>query len=168
MLCVCVCVCVLVPQSCPVLCDRMDCSPTRLLCPWDFPEWVAIAFSRGSAQPRIEPRSLALLADSLISEPPGKQTLCRKSNCLETTRLKTPCLGTPIDSPLQAQSFSHSSFQTFEFSCWDPLEQPSHQLSPVEWQQHLPKEKKSYSHILTRNSWPTESMRYNQAVVLNH
>ena len=32
------------------------CKPTRLLCPWDSPsrilEWTAIAFSRGSSQPR--------------------------------------------------------------------------------------------------------------------
>ena len=26
-----------VSQSCPTLCDPMDCSPTRLLHPWDFP-----------------------------------------------------------------------------------------------------------------------------------
>ena len=130
MLCVCVRVCVLVPQACPVLCDRMDCSPTGLLCPWDFPEWVAIAFSGGSAQPRIDSRSLALLANSLMSEPPGKQILCRKSNCLETTRLKTPRLGTPVDSPLQAQSFSHS-FQTLcaAASAGDPAP-PSLYLPP--------------------------------------
>ena len=24
-------------QSCPTPCDPMDCSPPRLLCPWDFP-----------------------------------------------------------------------------------------------------------------------------------
>ena len=24
-------------KSCLILCDPMDCSPTRLLCPWDFP-----------------------------------------------------------------------------------------------------------------------------------
>ena len=45
-----------VAQSCPTLCDPMDCSPpgssihgilqARLL------EWVAISFSRGSSQPR--------------------------------------------------------------------------------------------------------------------
>ena len=28
---------VLVAQSCLTLCDPMDCSPARLLCPWDFP-----------------------------------------------------------------------------------------------------------------------------------
>ena len=35
-------------------------------------EWVVISFSRGSSQPEIEPRSLALQADSLLSESPGK------------------------------------------------------------------------------------------------
>ena len=55
-LCVCVCVCVLVAQSCPFLCNPMDCSPpgssihgilqARIL------KWVAISFSRGSSQPR--------------------------------------------------------------------------------------------------------------------
>ena len=29
-------VCVLVTQSCLILCDPMDCSPPRLLCPWGF------------------------------------------------------------------------------------------------------------------------------------
>ena len=60
-----------VPWSCPILCDPKDCSlpgssvhgtlQARIL------EWVALPFSRGSSQPR----SPALLADSLLSEPPG-------------------------------------------------------------------------------------------------
>ena len=54
-MCVCVCVCE-VAQSCPTLCDPVDCSPpgstvhgilqARIL------EWVAISFSMGSSQPR--------------------------------------------------------------------------------------------------------------------
>ena len=36
--------------------NPMDCSPTRLLCPWNFLsrilEWVAISYSRGSSWPR--------------------------------------------------------------------------------------------------------------------
>ena len=54
----------------------MDCSPpgssvhgilqARIL------ERVAISFSRGSFQPRIEPGSPVLQADSFLSEPPGK------------------------------------------------------------------------------------------------
>ena len=67
---------VLVAQSCPTLCDPMNCSPpgsfvhgilqARIL------EWVAIPFSRRSFLPGIEPRSPKLQADSLLSEPPGK------------------------------------------------------------------------------------------------
>ena len=62
-----------VAQSCPTLCDPVDCSPpgsyihgilqARIL------EWVAISFSRGSSRPGIEPRSPALQADALTSEP---------------------------------------------------------------------------------------------------
>ena len=70
-----------VAQSCPTLCDPVDCSPpgssihgilqARIL------EWVAISFSRGSSltqgsNPGIELRSPALQADALTSEPPGK------------------------------------------------------------------------------------------------
>ena len=31
------CVCVLVAQLYLTLCDPMDCSPTKLLCPWNSP-----------------------------------------------------------------------------------------------------------------------------------
>ena len=65
-----------VAQSCSTLCNLVDYSPlgssvhgilqARIL------EWVAISFSRGSSRPRIEPRSPALQADTLTSEPPGK------------------------------------------------------------------------------------------------
>ena len=51
-----ICVCVLVSQSCPTLCDPMDCSlpgssvhgifRARIL------EWVAISFSKGSSLPK--------------------------------------------------------------------------------------------------------------------
>ena len=48
--------CVLVTQSCPPLCNPMDCSLYRLLCPWNSPgknmEWVAIPFLGGSSWPR--------------------------------------------------------------------------------------------------------------------
>ena len=69
-------VCVLVDQSCPTLCNPMDCSPPgfsvheilqeRIL------EWVAIPFTRDLPDSGIEPRSLASQIDSLPSEPPGK------------------------------------------------------------------------------------------------
>ena len=37
-------------------------------------EWVAISSSRGSSQPRDQPRSPTSQADSLPPEPPGKPT----------------------------------------------------------------------------------------------
>ena len=66
----------LVAQSCLTLCDPTDYSlpgfsvhgilQARIL------DWVAIPFSRGSANPGIEFGSLALQAASLPSEPLGE------------------------------------------------------------------------------------------------
>ena len=63
-------------QSCLTLCDSMDCSPpgcsvhgilqARIL------EWVAFPSPRDCYNPGIEPRSLALQADFLLSEPAEK------------------------------------------------------------------------------------------------
>ena len=71
----------LVAQLCLVLCNPMDCSPlgssvyeilqARIL------EWVAIPFSRGSSQTRDWTQSPALQADSLPSEPLGKEQIAR-------------------------------------------------------------------------------------------
>ena len=67
---------VLVAQSCPTLCNPMNCSlpgfsaceilQARIL------GWIAIPFSKGSSRPGIKPRSPILLADSLPSESPRK------------------------------------------------------------------------------------------------
>ena len=47
---------VLVAQSCPTLCNPMDCSPPASSCLWNSQarklEWVVIHFSRWSSQPR--------------------------------------------------------------------------------------------------------------------
>ena len=61
-------------QSCPTLCNSMDCSlpgfsihgilQARIL------EWVATPFSRGSSRPRDRTRVSALRAAALPSEPP--------------------------------------------------------------------------------------------------
>ena len=68
-----------VAQSCPTLCNPMDCSlpgssvhgifQARVL------EWIAISFSRGSSNPGIETGASALEADTLPSEPPGKSSI---------------------------------------------------------------------------------------------
>ena len=78
---VCVRVCS-VPQSCPALCDPMDCSlpgssihgvvQARIL------EWVAIFSSRGSYSPGIKPSfpASATLAGSFFSAEPSGKKMC--------------------------------------------------------------------------------------------
>ena len=79
--------CVAWPQSCPILCDSTDCSPlgssVRGILQARILEGVAVSFPRGSSQlrsdPGIKPRSPALQADSLPTEPPGKACLWRST-----------------------------------------------------------------------------------------
>ena len=59
-----------VTQSCPTLCDPMDYTVHGIL---QSMEWLPIAFSRVSSQPRDWTQiSLTLQADSLPAGPPGK------------------------------------------------------------------------------------------------
>ena len=67
---------VLVAQSCPTLCNPIDCSPPgssvhRLLQAITL-EWVPFPSPRDHLNPGTEPRPPELQADSLPSEPPGK------------------------------------------------------------------------------------------------
>ena len=59
-------------QSCPTLCDSMDCSPPGSSAHGIFQarilEWVVVSFSRGSSRPRDQTR-VSLQPDSLLSEP---------------------------------------------------------------------------------------------------
>ena len=62
----------------------MDCSPpgsfVHGILQARIMEWVAIPFSRGTSWPRIKPRSPAMQADFLPSEPPGKPELTRNNS----------------------------------------------------------------------------------------
>ena len=60
-----------VAQSCPTLCDPMDCTVHGIL-QARILEWIAFLFSRDIPNPGIEPRSPALQVDSLPTEPQGK------------------------------------------------------------------------------------------------
>ena len=81
--------CPLVTQLCPTLCDPLDCIPPGSSIHGNFQarvlEWGAIAivgcnfFLQGIFPTQSEPRSPALQADSLPSEPPGKPTKCHVS-----------------------------------------------------------------------------------------
>ena len=150
----------LVIQSCPTLCDSMDCSPPGssvlgdsagkntavgshallqgifptcgsnpglLHCRWilyhlshqgspRILEWVASSFSRGSSQPRIEPGSPALQADSLPAELPGKSEVpitCHLILCTPTTlpisaQRKYTCTTIYVPRPSFSLAFSTS------------------------------------------------------------
>ena len=60
-----------VAQSCLTLCIPMGHTVHGIL-QARILDWVAFPFSRESSQPRIEPRSPTLQADSLPAEPQGK------------------------------------------------------------------------------------------------
>ena len=80
---------VLVAQLCPTLLPLHGLQPARLLFPWKSPgknNWSRQPFpSPGDLpDPEIEPRSPALQADSLLSEPPGKpQNLLKQNHFLQ-------------------------------------------------------------------------------------
>ena len=63
-------------QSCPTLCDPMDCSPPGSslhgILQARIVEWIAISFSRGTSRPRDRTRVPTFQAGALPSEPPGK------------------------------------------------------------------------------------------------
>ena len=66
-----------VAQSCPTLCNPMN----WLLCPWGFSRqeyWSGLPLPSPGNLPNLEtePRSLALHANSLPSELPGKPKVC--------------------------------------------------------------------------------------------
>ena len=75
------------PCACTLSHFSLDCSPPgssvhgivqeRAL------EWVAVCLPGDLPDPGIEPRSHALQADSLQSEPPGKQTTTKKQKQCE-------------------------------------------------------------------------------------
>ena len=65
--------CVLVAQACPTLCNAVDSRQARLSMEFFRQEyWSGLPFpSSGElSDPKIEPRSPALQADALTSEPP--------------------------------------------------------------------------------------------------
>ena len=75
-------VCELVAQSCLNLCNPMDCSPPDSSVPGILQArilaWVAASSSKGSPKPGIKPRSPALQADSLPSDPPVNPNIQRR------------------------------------------------------------------------------------------
>ena len=77
-------------------------------------EWIAIPFSVNLPDPGIEPGSLALQADSLLSEPPGKPK--KKGLLFYRTRHprqeNTGSLFLDPETQLAAQLQAHSAFRS--------------------------------------------------------
>ena len=75
------CVCAKLLQSCPALCDSMDCSPPGSSVPGllqaGILEWVARPSSRASSRPRgLSPHLLCLLHWQVGSLPPAPPRMC--------------------------------------------------------------------------------------------
>ena len=113
-------VCTLVAQSCLTLCDRMDCSPpgSSVLGFSRQKYWSGLPFlSPGDLpDPRIKPRSPALRADSLPSEPPGKPL----NNSPKIRKLRDPTrrlrclLGSFLSLFSESHQRTEGSFLCFE------------------------------------------------------
>ena len=76
-------------QSCPTVCDHVDCSlsgsSVRGIFQVRVLEWIAVSFSRGFSRPRDRTGSPALQADALPSEPPGKPLCCWSFHIIKHT-----------------------------------------------------------------------------------
>ena len=141
-------------QSCPTLCDPMDCSlpgssvlgilQTRIL------EWVAMPSSRGSnPNPGIKPMSPALQVDSLLFEPPEK----------------------PKNTGVGSLSLLQGIFLTQESNwgllhCRQILYQLSYQGSAIPLLDKYPRELKMYVHTKTHMNIHSHIIYHSQKVRL--
>ena len=114
----------LAAQSCLTLCNPIGYIPpdssVHGISEAGILQWVAVSFSRDPLDPRIEPGSPILQADSLPSEPPGTQA--SKHRCLATTAYRLDLRGAlPLisfprsDKTTKVQADAHLSALTF---CW--------------------------------------------------
>ena len=141
-----------VTQSCLTLCDPMDYTVHGIL-QARILERIAFPFSRGFANPRIEPRSLALQGDSLLVEPQGKPKntgvgslslspedlpnpgIKPRSPTLQADSLPGESQGKPKDTGVGSLSLLQWIFPTQELNqgllhCRQILYQLSHPKSP--------------------------------------
>ena len=106
-----------VAQSCPTLCNPMDCSllgssihgifQARVL------EWVAISFSRRSSWPRDRTRVSRIVGRHKPSEPPGKEGASSLS--LHTQSLRKDYLSTQWEGAVYKPGR-----ESLNWPCWHP------------------------------------------------
>ena len=121
--------CVLVTQLCPILCDHMDCSPPGSsvygILQASILEWVAISLPGDLPDPGTEPRSLALLADSLPYEPLGKMKYAYCKTCIKwKVKVAWPFLQSHspyivLLLPLRLTVWYFILPELFLYSCWN-------------------------------------------------
>ena len=109
-----ICCCSLFAQSCPTLCNPIDCSPP------DFPvhrisqakilEWVAISFSRGSFRSRDHTCISCTAGGFFTTEPPGKPMYLSVSMKVKVKFLSRVRLFATMDCSLPGSSV-HEIFQ---------------------------------------------------------
>ena len=140
-------------QSCLILWDLMDCSPSGSSVHGIFQArilaWVTIPFSRDLPNPGIKARHPALQADSLLSEPPGKprkpqirvylltfKKLCL--SCWDTHKsgAQDTCAGSVF--ALESDSLFCSAFHFLDEAGTPPWVSFPGPLSPGRWGWPLP------------------------------
>ena len=136
---------VLVAQSCPTLHNPMDCSPARLLCPWDFPGQNTGVGCHSLLQGIFPTQGwnlglLQLQADSLPSEPPWKpgwtyitSLLSNKLYLGITLDLQKSCKQSPRDSQ---ESSPTPQFKSINFSVVSFLHSPTLISIHGHWKNH--------------------------------
>ena len=93
------------PQSCPTLCDPMNCSSARPLCPWDFSGKSGLRFpSPGDLlDSGIEPESPVLAGGFFTTEPLRKPREFRAVVNLCITRLAD------LDTGVRGETFMENT-----------------------------------------------------------
>ena len=97
----------LVTQSCPTLCNPMNCSPTGSSVPRILQAGVGVGSHSLQGifpMPGIKPGTPALQADSLLSEPPGKPQK-KACFCLASNWGPFECEANVITTPLWKHSY---------------------------------------------------------------
>ena len=114
-----------ITQSCPTLCNTMDCSSPRSSLPMGFPReeyWSRLPFPPPEIEP-VSPTAPALLGRFLTTEPPGKPQCLGNSSVflgLSSTTArnrKTTAVGTLLKDSTSLQSGQVLSCNSPE--CWN-------------------------------------------------
>ena len=126
-----------VAQSCPTLCDPVDCSLPRFsvhgILQARILEWVTISFSRGSSWPRDRTRVSRVGGRRLTSEPPEKPSDLVVKNCLPMQKMQEVqfrSLG--WEDPLEEEMATHSSILAWKIP-WTGEPGKLHSVGSQSW-----------------------------------